>query len=239
MKHLYLLLLLAAVQPVLAQPPAAPADPLEGAVALGYLATSGNTESTNANAAFALLYQRNLWAHEFDARAVAASTVDVTTAEAYAARYEGRRALGDDGRAYLFASLNWQRDRFSAYDQQVSETVGYGRTLLMQGRQTLTGELGFGARQSTLIDLTEEDEAIVRGALDYELELSDTTGFKQAFVVESGSSNTSFESISALRARLIGDIGLVLSYRVKSNSEVPVGVVGTDRFTSIALEYAF
>ena len=69
--------------------------------------------------------------------------------------------------------------------------------------------------------------------------MTEATGFKQDFVVESGSSNASFESVSALRARLIGSIGLVLSYRVKSNSDVPPGVVATGRFTSIALEYAF
>jgi putative salt-induced outer membrane protein len=239
MKRLSLVLLLAVAQPALAQnPPPASTDPLTGQIAVGYLATSGNTNSTNANATFALLYQLERWAHDFDASAVAASTDDVTTAEAYAAKYEGRRAFGDSS-AYLFTSLDWQRDRFSAYDEQVSEAVGYGRTLLSRPRQVLTGEIGVGARQSTLIDLTEEDEAIVRGALDYQYTMTDTTSFKQDFVVESGSSNTTFESISALRARLLGNIGLVVSYRVKANSDVPPGIVATDRFTSIALEYAF
>ncbi len=240
MKRFWLVLLLAAAQPVLAQPPPlpAPTDPLTGQVAAGYLATSGNTESTNANATFAMLYQLERWAHEFDASAVSAATEDVTTAEAYSAKYEGRRKFGE-GISYLFTSLDWQRDRFSAYDEQVSEAVGYGRTLLNRGRQVMNGEIGAGARQSRLIDLTEESEAIVRAALDYEFKMSETTGFKQDFVVESGSSNTTFESISALRARLIGNVGLVLSYRVKANSDVPPGIVATDRFTSIALEYAF
>jgi putative salt-induced outer membrane protein len=238
MKRRWLGLLLAAAQPALAQPPPAPTDPLTGQVAVGYLATSGNTNSTNANATFALLYTLERWVHDFDATAVSASTEDVTTAEAYSAKYEGRRSFGD-GKRYLFASLDWQRDRFSAYDEQVSEAVGYGRTLLSRGRQAMHGEIGVGARQSRLIDLTEESEAILHTALDYEFTMSETTAFKQDFVVESGSSNTTFESISALRARLIGKVGLVLSYRVKANSDVPPGVVASDRFTSIALEYAF
>jgi putative salt-induced outer membrane protein len=237
MKRRWLLLLLAAAQPALAQPPA-PADPLAGQVAAGYLATSGNTNSTNASGTFALLYTLERWVHDFDASAVSASTEDVTTAEAYSAKYEGRRSFGD-GKPYLFTSLDWQRDRFSAYDEQVSEAVGYGRTLLSRGRQSMHGEIGVGARQSRLIDLTEESEGILHTALDYEFTMSETTAFKQDFVVESGSSNTTFESISALRARLIGKVGLVLSYRVKANSDVPPGVVATDRFTSIALEYAF
>jgi putative salt-induced outer membrane protein len=239
MKRYFLVLLLAVAHTALAQnPPPAASDPLTGQVAVGYLATSGNTNSTNANATFALIYQLERWAHDFDASAIAASTDDATTAEAYSAKYEGRRSFGQSS-AYLFTSFDWQHDRFSAYDEQVSETVGYGRTLLSRGRQVMKGEIGVGARQSTLIDLTEESEAIVRAGLDYEITMTETTGFKQDFVIESGSSNTSFESISALRARLIGNIGLVVSYRVKANSDVPPGIVATDRFTSIALEYAF
>ena len=40
----------------LAQNP--PADPITGAAALGYLATNGNTDSTNANASFKLDWDR-------------------------------------------------------------------------------------------------------------------------------------------------------------------------------------
>ncbi len=58
-------------------------------------------------------------------------------------------------------------------------------------------------------------------------------------MIESGSSNTSTEAISALRAQLVGKVGLVISFRIKSNSNVPPGIVATDRFTSIALAYAF
>jgi putative salt-induced outer membrane protein len=254
MKRILLaLLLVGAHLPVLAQNPPAPPpppapgapapapgppDPLTGQVAVGYLATSGNTESTSANVTFAMLYKLERWAHDFDASAISATSSEVTTTEAYSAKYEGRRAIGE-GKSYLFTSLDWRRDRFSAYSEQVSETAGYGRRLLSRGNQVLNGEIGAGARQATLIDETEEDEGIVRGALDYEFKMSETTDFKQDFIVESGSSNTSFESVSALRARLVGKIGLVLSYRVKSNSEVLPGVVDTDRFTSIALEYAF
>ncbi len=58
-------------------------------------------------------------------------------------------------------------------------------------------------------------------------------------MIESGSSNTSAEAISALRANLMGKVGLVISLRIKTNSNVPPGMVATDRFISIALAYAF
>jgi putative salt-induced outer membrane protein len=259
MKSKLVFVLLFAAAPAFAQPPPPPAppappaagapgapgaapaanDPLKGEVALGYLSTSGNTESTNANATFGLLYTLDKWSHDVDLLAIAASTDEVTTAEAYSAKYTARRTIGADGKSYLFGALDWRHDRFSAFEDELSETAGYGRRLIERGRNLLTAEIGAGARQATLIDGTDQNEGILRGALDYQLTLSENTGFKQSLVVESGDSNTSTEAISALRARLVGNVGLVLSYRIKHNSDVPVGIEATDRFTSIALSYAF
>lgn len=222
----------------LAQNPPTPADPLAGRVALGFLSTSGNTDSTNTNAAFGLVFAPDARSHQVDLSAVTATTSEVTTAEAYAAKYQFRRVLGPR-RRYLFAGIDWKEDRFSAYEQQVTESVGYGRRVLDNERHMLNLEIGTGARQAVLIDGAEQDEGILRGALSYNWVLTEQTGFRQEFVVESGASNTSVESTSALRARLIGNIGFVFSFRVKHNSTVLPGIEDTDRFTSASLEYVF
>ena len=210
---------------------------VSGRAALGYLATSGNTESTNSNASFELLYERAAWSHEFALSAVAASTNDVTTAEAYTAAYEARRSFGE--RNYLFATLDWRSDRFSAFDRQVSEAVGYGRRLVDSERHELSVEGGVGARQAERRSGLAEDDQIARLTLDYTLTVNDTTSFSQDLVVESGSTNTSTESVSALRARLFGDVALVISHRIRNNSDVDPGTEPTDQFSSISLEYAF
>jgi putative salt-induced outer membrane protein len=212
-------------------------DPIEGKASLGYLATSGNTESTNANAAFNLIWNKALWSHEFNLSAVAADTSGVTTAEAYTAGYTARRDLSEQG--YLFTALDWQHDRFSGYDEQVSETAGYGRRLIATDRHELNAEVGIGARQATLRDGFKDDDAIVRGAIDYAWSISDTSEFTQDLVIESGSSNTSVQTRTELRARIVGNVAVVLSYRIKNNSDVVPGTEKTDRFTAISLEYAF
>ena len=212
-------------------------DPIEGKASFGYLATSGNTDSTNANAAFGLIYRQIIWSHEFGLSAVSADNQGTTTAQAYTAGYVARRDFSE--KSYLFAALDWQSDRFSSYDEQISETVGYGRHLLMSEAHVLNAEMGIGARQAELRNGFQEDEAIVRGSIDYIWTISDTTDFSQDLVVESGSSNTSIESVTELRARIIGDIALVLSLRIKNNSDVLPSTDKTDRFTAISLEYAF
>jgi putative salt-induced outer membrane protein len=245
---LVLLLCGAAASNAVAQnpPPAPPApaaaaapDPFTGQVALGYLSTTGNTDSTNGNASFGMKYALPKWEHEVKASAVAATTDEVTSAEAYTAKYTARRGFGDNKKSYLFTTLDWRKDRFSSYEDELSETAGYGRRLIDRAPHLLTGEIGAGARQADLIDGTSEDEAIIRGALAYTWQFTETTGFSQDLVIESGSSNTSTEWISKLRAKLVGNIGLVLSYRLKHNSQVVLGSEPTDTFTSISLEYAF
>ena len=219
-----------------AQAPAAP-NAFSGKAALGYIATSGNTDSTSTNASLSLLYALTNWRHAFDLAAIGASTNEQTTAEAYLAKYEARRAFGEHG--YLFTAFDYRRDRFSGYAEQMSETVGYGRRLIDRQRHVLNAGVGFGARQSELRDGTEEDDAIVRASADYVWTVSETTEFEQALVLESGSTNTMTEARSALRARIVGNVALVLSYRIKLNSSVPAGATKADRFTAVSLEYAF
>jgi putative salt-induced outer membrane protein len=212
-------------------------DRFSGKAALGYISTSGNTDSTSANASLSLGWALTAWSHAFELSGIGASTDDQTTAEAYLFKYEARRAFGEHG--YLFTALDYKRDRFSGYAEQVSQTVGYGRRLIDRDRHKLDAGVGFGARQSELRDGTEEDDAIVRGSVDYFWTLSDTTEFEQRLVIESGSTNTMTEARSALRARIVGNVALVLSYRIKLNSSVPEGATNADRFTAISLEYAF
>lgn len=213
------------------------ADPWLVKAALGYLATSGNTESSSLNAGFSAAYAKGKWLHSLEAAAINATEDEQTTAEAYALGWKSEYNLTDAD--YLFGRLNWRKDRFSGYDQQLSESLGYGRRLIDTGIHVLNAEIGVGARQSDVADGTTENDAIMRAGLDYLWQFSETAQFTQVLAVESGSTNTYFESISALTARLVGDLALVASYTIKNNSDVPVGSEKTDTFTALSLEYSF
>jgi putative salt-induced outer membrane protein len=164
-------------------------------------------------------------------------TNGVTTAESYSAGYKAMRDFS--ARSYLFFSTDWRQDIFSGFDRQASQAVGYGRRLIDTERQMLSVEGGAGAKQSDLITGEELDEAIVRGTLDYLLNIGDNSQFNQKFLIEQGDDNRYIESTSALKARIVGNIALVFSIVIKDNSDVPVGFEDTDRFTAVSLEYAF
>jgi putative salt-induced outer membrane protein len=239
MRTLCALALLALAGRALGQAPAAaPPDPFVGSASLGYLSTSGNTESTNANGAFKVSWDLDgPWKHEWTALAISARTNDVTTAESYSAGYKAMRDFSET--SYLFFSADWRQDEFAGYNRQATEAVGYGRRLIDTERHMLALEGGGGAKQTDLITGEELDEAIVRGALDYLFTISETSQFSQKLLIEQGDDNRYTESKSELKTRIVGNIALVFSYVIKNNSDVPIAIEKTDRFTSLALEYAF
>jgi len=238
MRTVYALLLCSLSGAALAQAPAAPPDPFVGSAALGYLSTSGNTEATNLNSSLKVAWDLDgPWKHDWTALAIRASTDDVTTAEAYAAGYKATRDFS--ATSYLLFSGDWRQDEFSGYDRQVTETVGYGHRFLDTPRHMLAIEGGAGAKQSELSTGEELDEAIVRGGLDYLLTISESSQFNQKFLIEQGDDNRYTESTSALKTRIVGNLALVFSYVIKNNSDVPVGIQETDRFTALSIEYGF
>ena len=58
-------------------------------------------------------------------------------------------------------------------------------------------------------------------------------------LAEAGSSNTFTESVTDLRAQLIGSLALVVSYTVRHNSDVLLDSEKTDTRTALSLEYGF
>ncbi len=237
LRSAYILSLLVIAAPLLAAEEEEAKSPWSGSVKLGYLATSGNTDSSSLNAGFQITYTVDLWQHEATAAAIQSTEANATTAEAYDFGWKSARNLTEHD--FIFGRLDWRKDRFSSYDQQFSQALGYGRRLINTEAHQFNAELGIGARQSDIADGTKERELIVSGRLTYNWQISETARFGQAFVVESGSSNTFSESATKLSARLIGGFALVASYTVRHNSDVLPGTEKTDTFTALSLEYAF
>jgi putative salt-induced outer membrane protein len=212
-------------------------SPWSGSVKLGYLATSGNTESSSMNFGFKVGYTLEKWLHEATGAAIQSTESGATTAEAYDLGWNSRRSFTEQD--FVFGRLDWRKDRFSSIEQQFSQTVGYGRRLLDKEAHRLDAELGVGARQSDFADGTDESDSIVTGRLTYDWTISETSSFGQAFLVETGSSNTFSESVTRLNTRIVGGLALVASFTVRHNSDVLPGTESTDTYTALSLEYGF
>jgi putative salt-induced outer membrane protein len=211
--------------------------PWSGKATLGYLSTSGNTENSTLNTGLRIEYSTGDWVHSARANAVNATEDNMTTAEAYELGAKSELSFGEYD--FIFARANWRKDRFSGYDTQFSQSIGYGRRLIETDAHQLNAEIGGGARQSDLVDGTSTNEFIVRGGIDYRWKISENAEFRQDISVESGDENTYLESVSAVSAQLLGNLALVFSYTIKNNSDVPLGRENRDTYIAASLEYLF
>jgi putative salt-induced outer membrane protein len=215
----------------------APKGPWSGNVRLGYLATTGNSETTNANFAFGVNYATGKWNHGMTGSAIGASEDDETTAEAYTLGWKSTYDYTE--RDYLFGRVDWLKDKFSGYDQQLSESVGYGRRLIVQPHQKWNVEIGAGARQSELRTGDEQKETILRLGTHYEYLFNESAQFNFDMGVEAGEDNTFTEAVLGLKTKLVGSLAAVLAYTVRNNTDVPDDTEKTDTMTSVSLEYSF
>ncbi len=214
------------------------AGPWSGSASLGYLATSGNTENASLNTGFKIVYEASdNWTHSLESLTIFATEADSTTAEAYQAALKSERSLTDHD--FLFGLVRWRKDRFSSYDSQFAQTLGYGRRLIDGENHHLNLEIGAGARQSTLVDGSREDELILRGGFEYRWTVNDHVDFSQIIGIEAGEENNYTESVTAISADLFDDLALVASYTIKNNSNVLPGTENTDTYTALSLEYSF
>lgn len=212
--------------------------PFAAEVGLGLMFTSGNTDTESLNGNVRLGYLTPRWRHGLRLEAVRSSTDDVRTAERYLAAAKSDYRLDDAN--YLFVTVTYEDDRFSGYDYQASEAIGYGRRILTGPRLHLDLELGAGARQNKLDDTGEsESEGMVRFAGAFSWEISDNASFTQDLSTEIGEELTVTNSVTSLSTRVVGNLAARLSYRVRYITVVPPGVEKRDTETTANLVYSF
>lgn len=224
--------------------------PWSGTVSAGYLASSGNTDTNAWNFAAEGKYDIDRWHHTLTGKAIGGNENDSGTSEAYKLRYDVEYDLND--KTYVFGNAEYNKDRFSAYDQQLFETVGVGYRFIKNDKHELNGRIGIGASQADFRDPkasdplpldprfgTSQNEVVYTLGGDYAWAISETSSFTQELGIKIGSDNTYTESVSALRANVLEQVAVVLSYTIKRNSDVPVGTDKEDTYTAISLEYGF
>lgn len=213
------------------------ADGFGGEAELGMVTTSGNTNTRSVNAKVRLRYLSGPWRNEGRVEGLRTSDGGAVTAERYLV--SGKSDYRFTSADYVFVSVRYEDDRFSGYDYQLSEAVGYGHRLVDAARVKLDLEIGAGGRHSRETGGRQRDEGILRGAARLAWDVSPTARFTEDLLVESGESNTYTESVSGLSVRINSQFALKLSLTVKHNSDVPAGVEHTDTISAVTLVYDF
>ena len=215
-----------------------PPDGWAGTLAGGYVRTAGATTTTAENLKGELDYTYKPWRNEFIASAVNGHSGGNTTAEQYAVGDKLKFNFTDVD--YAFGAVNFDSDRFAGISKNFSESVGYGRRLLMTEHQVLDAELGAGVSELQNVGETGyKTQPIATIGGKYVYTFSPTSQFIQTLRTEIGSDNTFINPVSTLKLNIIGALYAALSYELRYNTTVPDNTRHSDTITSISFGYGF
>ena len=213
---------------------------------LGYVVTSGNSETSTINAKIDTTHEQagQPWRHHVHAEAFAAKTTDtVTNVETRSAeRYQlsGKTDYKFNDTDYAFVTANYDKDRFSGFDYQATLAGGYGKRVLNDAGMTLDLEVGPGVRAvRDSVTQQSDTEALGRLAASFAWKVSDNATFTEELTSDIASELTVTKSVTALSAKINSRLAMKLSLTIRNNSVVPAGKEKTDTETAVTLVYTF
>ncbi len=213
----------------------------EGTGELGYVSTTGNTDSTAMNAKLNFIRAGKKWRHRFSGTALRTSENGVADNERYTMEVQSDRKISE--KSWLFGAYRWDADKFGSYDPQMSLTAGYGRQLMKSEKHELKGEIGAGYKNlEERVSGDSSSEAIARFLLDDSWQVFKTTLWTNRLLIESGSSNTFTQFNTDLAVSMTDRFAVKLGYEIRHNTDVPDDIEdseNTDTVTSVNLVYNF
>ena len=210
----------------------------EGKGELGGVLARGNTETETLAGKLDMTNETDRWKHMAGFSVLHTVNDGVTSADRYELRGESQYKLTE--RSYLFGALRYEDDRFTDYDYQFTASGGYGYRFIDSEATKLDGKIGLGYRRSELrLSSETQDDMIVRGALDFSHQLTDTTRIYDKFLVEAGSDNTYLQNIAGIEVSMTDALALGLSYEVRHNTDVLPGTKKTDQVLTANLVFGF
>lgn len=208
-----------------------------GEAALGFIMTSGNTDTQSINGKAQAVNERDMWRHAAVFEMLNTENTNTTTAERYL--LSGQSNYKFKPRHSVFGLASHEDDRFSGYDWRASEVIGYGYRAIEEPNLILDLEAGPGARQSKLNNGTRDNEGMFHLGGNLGWKVSETSSFSEVLTSDIGSDTTISKSVTGLKTQINGSLSMKLAYTVKHTSDVPVGIKKVDREAAVMLVYGF
>ncbi|TDF35049.1 DUF481 domain-containing protein [Alteromonadaceae bacterium M269] len=231
---------------VMAQDEEAPKDfTMQGS--LGAILTSGNTQTTSLKGDLKAHHELQKWSNDYTFEAAFRSEqveqddgtdATETTAQRVFISGQGNYKLNNESQR-LFVFGSYEDDRFNAFNFQSTLAAGWNEQLW----DTKKSKFAYSVGPGYAFNETDEGESvnnfIVRGALDYQYNISDTATFVQIVSTEVGSTNTKSKSESALTAKINGKLSMKVSLILNHNTDVTDDRKNLDTETAVTLVYTF
>jgi putative salt-induced outer membrane protein len=233
---------------------AAPEPPPQGVWTgkgqLGYSGTQGNSSSSAGSAVLDMGLLSDPWEHKLHLGFLYGKSAGIVAAERYDARWQTNYDFTPD--LYAFGALRYQRDLFSGFQYQASQTVGVGYKVINTPDLKLTAQAGAGYREIRPEDLIQqpdgsyyriplenENSAVGTFGLDYSQQFTSTTNLSNKLLVEIGSNNDLITDTIALTVKMNAHLALSLAYNIQHNTAPPDGLKKTDSTETANLVFSF
>lgn len=209
-----------------------------GEIDIGGSRTTGNTEREQTSSAIKLTKSYPVWSHEINMTFDLARKDQETSARRLVTNFETR--YDPSNGFYAFAFLQYEDDKFSGFDYELTESAGMGYRILNSKNVTWNLELGPGARQSVVSRTNKtETEIVGRGKSAFSWKISETAELSNDTTVIGGEDRTTTENTTALSTTIIGSLSARLSFQVRHNSNPPSDTESTDTLSKVSLAYGF
>lgn len=216
-----------------------------GDVELGFIVTTGNTNSSSTKFKANLYQDLDKWRNQakFDSLLKRDTSADqnnkITAARTYIS-LQGNYRLGEKNSS-LFLFGDYEYDRFSGVENQATFVSGYGNRLFKGRKDKVDFDIGPGVNYQQSAQKETELGYVMRVALQWERTVSERTRFNQNFSAEQSLSglNSRLKSETALVSQINGALSLKFSYLYRYNTEPEVNKSRFDAETSATFVYRF
>ncbi len=213
-----------------------------GNAELGFIQTSGNSDTQSFNGKFNITRDLQPLKTAFKFEALTSEESGDPSKEKYLSEFKVDYSLGEFD--YFTSLLSYEDDRFSGYQYQGTLSLGYGYRAWNDEQGKLDLEVGPGYRRNALEIRNDqgekiEEEAVGRFSLNLEVKIGDGAKFTEVITIEGGDSNVIYKSDMGLQSTLIGTLAMKINYQIKHTDDVPEGTKNTDSLVGVTLVYGF
>ena len=210
-------------------------------VELGYLGTSGNSDSKTLNALYSNEYR---WSDRIDTHFRTDAYYGESDGEKSDERYRAH-AIGNyriDPRWYAYAEAGALRNPFEGYNQQYNGGVGMGYIVFDDPTQLLKVRGGYQYRHANLTTGESDDYHYLKLGANHEYRFNEKTSLvSELNILEDLEKASDYETVfrTALKTSLVDHFSLRVGFEVKYDNEPVEGKETTDTTTTVGIVYDF
>jgi putative salt-induced outer membrane protein YdiY len=219
---------------------------LFGDLGLGFLVTTGNTNTASIKFNTHLMQEINSWRNQLNLDVLTRkeltsdSELESTSASRYFTSLQSNYLLQDQFSS-LFVYGDFESDKFNGIDKQLSLVTGYGWRFYETGKDSIDLDIGPGINYQTTAEGSSQLGYVFRLALDGVLHINERSRFNQVMSIEHSLSslNSRFKSETSIVSQINGRLGLRLSYLYRYNTKPEVNKRDYDSETSATFVFSF